>query len=119
MPAVTRPKEEAVRRDDVVACSLNPQELDDRRREWERLAESALQGRTLTDGGQQLVFRCDDEVEETLRRLAQQERECCAFADWKIDVSDGTVVLDVSSRSDEGVAAVQAMFSRFASRAPR
>jgi hypothetical protein len=39
-------------------------------------------------------------------------RNCCAFAEWTVTADDGRVVVHVDGSSDEGVAAVQAMFRR-------
>lgn len=99
---------------EVIACSLNRDELADRREAWYRLAAGSFDDRRLTDRGQQLVFRRDPGVEEALHELAKLERECCAFADWNLSVSDGQIVLEVTGRSDEGIAAVQAMFRSLA-----
>ena len=106
--------------DAVVTCSLNRDELADRRTRWDRLAERAFVERETTTRGQQLAFRNEPGVEAELRELAELERECCAFADWTVGEAGGRVVLEISSSSDEAVAAVQAMLSRLPGcRAPR
>ena len=106
--------------DPAVACTLHHDELADRGREWDRLAERAFVEHEQTARGQRLVFRREAGVEADLRGLAELERECCAFADWAVSAIGDRVLLDVSASSGESVAAVQAMFSRLAgSRAPR
>ena len=89
-----------------VACTLNDGQMSERRQRWHELAVRAFVERTETPRGLRLVFRDDDGVEGELRALAALEVECCAFADWSVSGS----VLDVSAGSDEGVAALQAMF---------
>jgi hypothetical protein len=90
----------------VVACTLNGDEMGERRRRWHELAARAFLERVETDRGLRLVFRDEPGVEAELQELAALERDCCAFADWTVD---GTVV-EVGGYSDEGVTAVQAMF---------
>ncbi len=43
------------------------------------------------------------------------ERDCCAFADWSVQVRDEELVLDVTAPTDEGITAVQAMFGKLRS----
>ena len=95
--------------DAVVACSLDKDEMTQRGARWRDLG-GALVERTPSERGQRLVFRREAGVEDELRKLAELEQECCAFADWAVSADDREVVLDVSGSSDEGVAAVQAMF---------
>ncbi len=64
-----------------------------------------------TERGLRLVFRREGGVEDEVRELAALERECCAFADWSVSVTDGSVALEVSGASGEAIAAVQAMFA--------
>ena len=94
-----------------VSCSLNRDDLVERSERWRRLAALALAGREQTDQGQRLEFRAEPGVEEELTKLAALERECCAFADWTVHGGNGNVALDIRGRSEEGVAAVQAMFA--------
>ncbi|HST24453.1 MAG TPA: hypothetical protein VLJ76_00530 [Gaiellaceae bacterium] len=98
--------------DNAVACTLNTEELTDRRARWDRLVEQAFVEREPTARGQRLVFRREAGVETELRELARLEKECCAFADWEVGEEDDRVVLDVGGTADEAVAAVRAMFSR-------
>ena len=63
-----------------------------------------------TEAGLRLLFRAAPAVEGELHQLAELERDCCAFADWSIHTRGRDVVLDVTATSQEGIAAVQAMF---------
>jgi hypothetical protein len=58
-----------------------------------------------------LLFRDGPDVEDELQQLATLERDCCAFADWSVRVRGEEVVLDITGASEEGIAAVQAMFT--------
>ncbi len=91
-----------------IACSLQPDELSDRRAVWERLSQRALRERREIADGMQLVFAAHDGVEEELRELARLEGQCCSFADWKVHRRDEEVVLDVTAPA-EAVAVVRAL----------
>jgi hypothetical protein len=45
-----------------------------------------------------------------LAELTTLERACCAFAVWTIHNHADQLLLDVSTDTDEGIAAVQAIF---------
>jgi hypothetical protein len=92
--------------DRPVACTLTGEAMGARQRRWRDLADRAFVDRVETDRGLRLVFRAEPGVEAELQELAALERECCAFADWTVD---GTAV-EVSGHTDEGAAAVKAMF---------
>jgi hypothetical protein len=93
-----------------VACTLNDGQISERRKRWHDLSARALIGRVQTEHGIQLVFRTGPDVEEELRELALLERDCCAFAEWKVTTADGRAVLDVSGAGDEAIEAVRGMF---------
>jgi hypothetical protein len=89
-----------------VACTLTGEAMGERQRRWQELAGRAFAERVETEHGLRLVFRAEPGVEEELHELAALERECCAFADWTVDGA----VLEISGSSEEGAAAVRAMF---------
>ena len=93
-----------------VACTLNNERMNERRRRWHELAGRAFVERTETGRGLLLAFRGDEDVADELRELADLERDCCAFADWSVSVADGLAVLEVAGTGDEAIAAVHAMF---------
>ena len=96
----------------VIACSLGAADLAGRRDRWHQLAARAGVNVLTTGNGLQLLFRADLGVEAELRQLAELEQDCCAFADWSVNTSDEDVVLDVTAKSDEAIAAVQGMFNK-------
>jgi hypothetical protein len=89
-----------------IACTLTDPQMSERRQRWHALADRAFVERTERPDGLRLVFRADAGVAQELRDLAALERQCCAFAEWAVS----GVVLAVTARSDEGVAAVHGMF---------
>src|SRR3989442_15747630 len=94
----------------LIACSLEQADLADRRDRWLQLSRRARVGVLTTENGLRLIFHRGPSVEGELRRLAELEGKCCAFAEWSVTTRDEEVMLDVTAASDEGIAAGQAMF---------
>ena len=95
----------------VIACSLEQEELAERRERWRALVARSLIERTRDlDGRAASLFVLAGTTEHELRELAALERECCAFARFDVRSTGEQVLLDVSAPA-EGVAAVQSMFS--------
>ena len=95
----------------LIACSLKQADLADRRNRWLQLSRRARVDVLATENGLRLLFHRRPSVEGELRRLAELEGECCAFAEWSVTTRDEEVILDVTAASEEGIAAVQAMFN--------
>lgn len=93
-----------------VACTLASAALAVQASRWEQLAAQAMVERTETGYGLRLAFRREPGVEEELRMLAAVENECCAWADWTVQVSATHVVLDVHSVG-HGIATLHSMFT--------
>jgi hypothetical protein len=98
-----------------VACSLAKEDLADRQECWLQLWRRAAVNVVTTSNGLRLFFRAAPGVEEELRQLAELERDCCAFADWLVQVRGKELVLDVAAPTEEGITAVQAMFGKLRS----
>jgi hypothetical protein len=94
-----------------VACALGSADLAAQSSRWEQLAARAMTGRAQTADGLRLCFRREPGTEEELRALTAVENECCPWAAWTVRADAGQVVLDVSSASAEGVAALHGMFT--------
>jgi hypothetical protein len=94
----------------VVACTLGPVDLRDRRQDWETLLERGDARVSATPAGVRITF-ADADVGAELQRLAELESECCAFARWTVRTDGAATILDVQSEG-EGVAAVKAMFGK-------
>jgi hypothetical protein len=93
-----------------IACSLNTNDLADRRDRWHDLWSRDGIVIAPTDRGLRLTFRNVPEVAAELAMLVELERDCCAFADWSLRADGDPVVLDVSGESTEAIASVQGMF---------
>jgi hypothetical protein len=94
----------------VIACSLEQEELLQRRARWQALRTQTGIETARIERGLRITFRAGADVAEELEALVALERECCAFADWLVRHSDGKLVLEITGDSVETVAAVQAMF---------
>ena len=93
----------------VIACSLDADELPERRRRWRALVERSLEERAMLPAGVRLSFRPGPGVEAELSALAALERDCCSFASFDVRAGGDCVTLDVTS-AGEGVAAVRELF---------
>jgi hypothetical protein len=93
----------------VIACSLPAGQMDERRARWKALADRAFLERALLPTGVRLSFMAEEGVEEELRALAGLERECCAFATFRVTPGRSAVTLDVTAEGD-GVTAVREIF---------
>ena len=93
-----------------IACTLTSDDLAKQRDSWHELASTSFVARDETHDGLRLVFRRDPGVAEQLERLLAVERDCCAWADWRLETAESGVVVDVCSRGD-GVAALHTMFT--------
>jgi hypothetical protein len=92
----------------VVACTLGPAALRDRRGAWGEVLSAGHARVEAAPAGVRISFETT-QVAGRVRELAALESECCAFARWTVDETDRHVVLDVAS-TGEGVAAVREMF---------
>jgi hypothetical protein len=95
-----------------VACSLGRADLATQASRWERLAARAMTGRTETADGLRIHFRPGAGVEDELRELVAVENDCCQWAAWAVQSTDGAVILEVRSRG-AGVTALHTMFADF------
>jgi hypothetical protein len=99
----------------AIACALGEADLSNRQNRWLQLGQRATTDVVTTANGLRLLFRVAPGVEEELRQLAELERDCCAFAEWSVHARGEELALDVTADSEEGIAAVQAMFDKLRS----
>jgi hypothetical protein len=85
-----------------MACSLSATDAKVRAERWNALTASALLESERTAGGARHVYRGDAEVERELAELIDLEAQCCAFLDFRLERSDGRLVLDVSGPPEAG-----------------
>lgn len=94
-----------------IACSLDQDDLAERQRRWDALADRTSVERVSTDYGLRMRFGGVPGIEEELRDLAALEQDCCAFADLTVHSDGDAWVMDVRGTSAESVTAVQEMFA--------
>jgi hypothetical protein len=92
-----------------VACTLTPGDLATQAGRWQRLLARAMAERAETGNGLRVSFRPEPGAEEELRSLVAVESECCRWAEWSVQTSAGTIVLDVRS-TGAGIATLHDMF---------
>jgi hypothetical protein len=93
-----------------IACTLTTAALAAQASRWEQLAARAMTERTETAHGLRLAFRPEPGVEEELRALVAVETECCAWADWIVEMRGGQIVLDIRAAGD-GITTLHGMFT--------
>jgi hypothetical protein len=94
--------------DPPVACTLQPEDLPDRVREWQRVLRHAEERRTIPDGIE-LRFPRDPELVASLAELATKEVACCAFFSFTLSIDANAAWISVAAPVD-GVPLVRALF---------
>ncbi|WP_159924624.1 MerR family transcriptional regulator [Rhodococcus sp. WAY2] len=77
-----------------VACTLGGDQKGERIQRWQQVLDSAT-GREDIDGGLRLRFPADPDLVADVARLAAAEQSCCAFFDFTLQLTPGTLVLGV------------------------
>jgi hypothetical protein len=90
-----KPRSESVRR--ILSVSLTGWEQADRGNEFAAILKRGLLTREETDRGMRLRFRRSPGLHEDLSDLTRREKECCAFFEFSIEVSDQELVLEVGA----------------------
>ncbi|MGH9280977.1 MAG: MerR family transcriptional regulator [Acidimicrobiales bacterium] len=90
-----------------IACTLEPEEMPGRLRDWHRLLEFVT-GRTPLDGGIRLELAGTTPVDE-LARLVQAEQACCGFFAFAITTDSRGLALEVRAPA-EAQTVLTAMF---------
>ena len=75
------------------------------------LLSQALLRIVRTPEGVVLELRNESDVEREVRRLAELEAECCAFASWEVRAATDGLSLEVTAEPG-AVPAVHALFER-------
>ena len=98
MPDTTTPTEAAI--DVPIACTLTPDQYQDRTGELAALATRALRTREQTAAGERLVFTDTPQIERELRGAIAAESSCCAFLRLELTRTADGLVLDVAGAED-------------------
>jgi hypothetical protein len=94
----------------TVACSLGRSARHSQLERWRTLTETAGIERATTPDGLTLRFRDEPAVASELRALVAAERECCAWARWRLAHEHDALVLRVTA-DGAGVAALHALLA--------
>lgn len=77
-----------------IACTLAPEKLGARLRDWQALLALAKERRRI-ESGLALIFPQEPTVVAELARLAAAEQECCAFFDFRMHLTGSRVEFQV------------------------
>ena len=83
------------RMDFAACCSLNDEELAERRRQWRELAPAMVESSESTHG-YRASYRGDERTAQVLQSLIEAERVCCPDFDWRLEREGELVRLQVS-----------------------
>jgi hypothetical protein len=83
-----------------IACTLSPDQYNDRTNDLAALAARALRSREQTVGGERLTFEDSAETERELRAAIVAESSCCAFLRMDLQRVDDGLVLDIAGPQD-------------------
>ena len=78
-PTLTPRQTEIIRNSDPIACSLAPNDLQTRLREWSDLRKAALIAERTEGNVNTTIWVRRGDVATQLRRLVDAERQCCSF----------------------------------------
>jgi hypothetical protein len=92
-----------------IACTLTAANLKTQRERWVALRGSFGLARREAPDGLRLAFEDRPEVEAELQELIAVENDCCAWASWTIERTDGELVMAARSTGD-GVTTLHTMF---------
>jgi|SRR5687767_6722100 len=85
-----------------VACSLMPEELQERRRGLIARVRSAVSEVTELDGGFRYRFPLVGDVLPELTNLIQLEHQCCPFLTFRLTIEAGTDAVALELTGPEG-----------------
>ena len=94
---------------ELVACTLSDTDLKTQRERWINVGTNFGLAREQTATGLELTFRDHPAVEQELRALVAVENECCSWASWSVDRTQGVLVMAARSQG-EGVSTLHDMF---------
>jgi hypothetical protein len=79
----------------AASCSLNDEDLAERRRQWRALAPALVESSETIDG-YRATYRGDEQTAAALQALIEAERVCCPDFDWRLEREGDLVRLEVS-----------------------
>jgi hypothetical protein len=95
---------------ELVACTLSDTDLKTQRNRWINVGTNFGIRREETDDGLRLEFKDHPTIEQELRALVAIENDCCSWASWSVERSNGVLVMTARSKSD-GIATLHGMFN--------
>jgi hypothetical protein len=85
-----------------IACSLDAEQLAERKERWRALGEHSLISTDRSDDGARQRYRGGAAIEAELRDLVELEAECCPFLDLRVERVDAEIWLEISGPPEAG-----------------
>jgi hypothetical protein len=89
------------RRQLPVACTLGQEDGAQRVRDWRRVLQDAGAGTQREPGRFTIRFHDRAGIEDELTRLADAERDCCAFLGWNVVQHEGEWRVEITGRDED------------------
>lgn len=83
-----------------IVCTLNSDDKTARGTEWRQFLQSSVMEVIRTDAVARLRLVEGDDVILSAANLARREKECCAFFEFRIDLSSDGVWLEIEAPVD-------------------
>ncbi len=93
-----------------IACTLAPDELQDRGAEWRALSRYVDQA-TIIPGGLSITFKKLDGVEPELQRLIALEAECCRWMTFAVHRGPEHLEMTITADGEDGQRAARETFA--------
>ncbi len=93
-----------------IACTLAPDELQDRSAEWRALSRYVDQA-SIIPGGLSVTFKTLDGVEAELQRLIALEAECCRWLTFAVRRGQDSLEMTITADSEDGQRAARETFA--------
>ena len=91
---MTRPLE-------LLSCSLSADEFSERRAAWQTLrGRLDIVERGRFPGGFRVTFQGRQNDVQAVGELVEAERQCCAWAEWRLEPTPAGAILTVSGREE-------------------
>ena len=94
----------------AIACTLTELDLRDRRAAWMKVGRYATETNPI-NGGVSFLFSPAPGVDESLAKLVELERDCCAWMTIDLEPTTEAILMMVTGSGEDGEAAARETFA--------